>query len=170
MYEKQPDIKDNSPTTIQYGLFVDDNQESYYGSPLLFYPIRQTSATPIAFRDTNPVGLSRLVSYFIPSNSVSVDPLVSESNIHFNPMVNEWTGLNDFPDTLFETKYKTYIQDVFNKNRRLTKVTAYLPMKIFLNLKLNDIIELGQNKYKINSLKTNLTTGKTDFELLNTIQ
>ena len=170
MYEKQPDIKDNSPTTIQYGLFVDDNQESYYGSPLLFYPIRQTSATPIAFRDTNPVGLSRLVSYFIPSNSVSVDPLVSESNIHFNPMVNEWTGLNDFPDTLFETKYKTYIQDVFNKNRRLTKVTAYLPMKIFLNLKLNDIIELGQNKYKINSLKTNLTTGKTDFELLNTVQ
>jgi hypothetical protein len=169
MYERLPDIKDNSPTTIQYGLFVDDNQESYYGSPLLFYPIRQTSATPIAFRDTNPVALSKLVTYFIPSNSVSIDPLTSESNIHFNPMVNEYTLINDFPDTLFETKYKTYIQDVFNKNRRITKVTAYLPMKIFLNLKLNDIIELGQNNYKINSLKTNLTTGKTDFELLNTI-
>jgi len=169
MYEKLPDIKDNSLTTIQYGLFVDDNQESYYGSPLLFYPIRQTSATPIAFRDTNPVALSRLVAYFIPSNSVSIDPLVSTSNIHFNPMVNEYTNTSEFTDTLFETKYKTYIQDVFNEGRRLTKVTAYLPMKIFLNLKLNDIIELGQNNYKINSLKTNLTTGKTDLELLNTI-
>ena len=26
-----------------------------------------------------------------------------------------------FTDTLFETKYKTYIQDVFNEKRRLTK-------------------------------------------------
>ena len=30
-------------------------------------------------------------------------------------------------------------------------------------------IQLGQNNYKINSLKTNLTNGKTEFELLNTV-
>tara|TARA_R110002126_G_C10366111_1_gene493007 strand:- start:26 stop:241 length:216 start_codon:yes stop_codon:yes gene_type:complete len=29
------------------------------------------------------------------------------------------------------------------------------------------LIQLGQNNYKINSLTTNLTTGKTEFELLN---
>ena len=42
-------------------------------------------------------------------------------------------------------------------------------MKILINLKLNDIIELGQSNYLINSLKTNLNTGKTQFELLNTV-
>ena len=74
-----------------------------------------------------------------------------------------------FTNTLFETEYKAYIQDVFNVRRRLLKVTAYLPMKVYYNLQLNDLIQLGQDSYKINSLTTDLTTGKTEFELLNTI-
>ena len=171
MYERLPNVEDEVLTNIQYGLFVDDNQESYFGSPLLFYPIRQTSATEIAIRGTvEPITKVAIDDYFIPSNSVSIDPNTNKDNLHFNLMRNEYTNTSEFTDTLFKTKYKTYIQDVFNEGRRLTKVTAYLPMKIFLNLKLNDIIELGQNNYKINSLKTNLTTGKTDFELLNTVQ
>jgi hypothetical protein len=42
-------------------------------------------------------------------------------------------------------------------------------MKIYYNLQLNDLIEMGQQTYKINSLKTDLTTGKTELELLNNI-
>ena len=72
-------------------------------------------------------------------------------------------------DTLFETEYKSYIESVFNPRKRMVKVTAYLPLKIYYNLRLNDKIQLGQINYRINSLKTNLTTGKTEFELLNTI-
>ena len=170
MYERLPDIKDGNLTTIQYGYFVDDNQESYFGSPLLFYPIRQVNEDEIAIRGTvAPITKVAIDDYFIPSNSVSINSNTNRDNLHFNPMVNEYTLTSDFTYTLFETKYKTYIQDVFNEGRRLTKVTAYLPMKIFLNLKLNDKIELGQSTYKINSLKTNLMTGKTNFELLNTI-
>ena len=172
MYERLINEEDNYNTTIQYGYFVDDNLESYFGSPLLFYPIRQYGEGTrfITIRSTvEPVSKVPIATYFIPSNSVALNPLTSKSNIHFNVMVNEWTTTSDFTDTLFETKYKTYIQDVFSPKRRLTKVTAYLPMKIFLNLKLNDQIELGQNNYLINSLKTNLNTGKTQFELLNTI-
>ena len=45
-----------------------------------------------------------------------------------------------------------------------------MPMKIYYNLQLNDLIQLGQENYKINSLTTNLTTGKTEFELLNDVQ
>ena len=111
----------------------------------------------------------------IPSNSFGIDPAVSKYNIHFQNELNEYlaneTGglANDFTKTLFETEYKTYIQEVFSNNMRVTKVSAYLPMKVYYNLQLNDLIEMGQQTYKINSLKTNLTTGKTDFELLNTI-
>ena len=177
MYERIYNVTGVASTTIQYGYFVDDNREAYFGQPLLFYPIRQTglSTTRIAFRNTNPNLKSFIINYFIPSNSLTLTPLTSKVNIHFRPMINEYLanedgGLaNDFTDTLFETDYKTYIQDVFNSQRRLTKVTAYLPYKIFSSLKLNDRIELGQNSYKINSLKTNLTNGKTEFELLNTI-
>ena len=169
LYERLRNVTGNSATDIQYGYFVDDNFEPYFGEPLLFYPIRQTSATNLSFRNTNPSGRVPITSYFIPSNSLSINSATSKFNIHFRPMVNEYTGVNNFTNTLFETKYKSYIEDVFNAQRRLTKVTAFLPYKIFNSLQLNDRIQLGQNNYKINSLKTNLTNGKTEFELLNTV-
>ena len=171
-YERIFDERINSPTTIQYGYFVDDNRESYYGSPLIFYAIRRTTGTSIAVRkvEGNVNGVS---TYWIPTNTKTLDASQSNRSIHFQKQLSEYKAFvspsdaNKFSDTLFETQYKTYIQEVFNPAVRLTKVTAYLPYKIFSSLKLNDIIQLGQNDYKINSMTTELTTGKTKFELLN---
>ena len=175
-YERLYDINPSgtgASTTFQYGYFVDDNFEPYYGEPLLFYPILN-NGTSIRIRDEETEDEDDITRYFIPSNSLALDCATSKVNIHFQNEVNEYTAREAgdptcFTDTLFETKYKTYIQDVFNEKRRLTKVTAYLPMKVYYNLQLNDLIELGQDSYKINSMKTDLTTGKTEFELLNTI-
>ena len=176
MYERLYNVVDDASTTIQYGYFVDDNQEPYYGEPLLFYPILQNSnTTTIALKNetTTSTGIEELNTYFIPSNSLSLLPSTSRINIHFNNELNEYnaneTGnnQNQFTDTLFEEYYKTYITNIFNVRRRLTKVTAYLPMKIYYNLQLNNTIQLGQNNYWINSMTTDLTTGKTKFELLN---
>ena len=175
-YERLYDINPSgtgASTTFQYGYFVDDNFEPYYGEPLLFYPILN-NGTSIRIRDEETEDEDDITRYFIPSNSLALDCATSKVNIHFQNEVNEYTAREAgdptcFTDTLFETKYKTYIQDVFNEKRRLTKVTAYLPMKVYYNLQLNDLIELGQDRYKINSMKTDLTTGKTEFELLNTI-
>ena len=175
-YERLYDINPSgtgASTTFQYGYFVDDNFEPYYGEPLLFYPILN-NGTSIRIRDEETEDEDDITRYFIPSNSLALDCATSKVNIHFQNEINEYTARETgdptcFTDTLFETKYKTYIQDVFNEKRRLTKVTAYLPMKVYYNLQLNDLIELGQDRYKINSMKTDLTTGKTEFELLNTI-
>jgi|DEB0MinimDraft_12_1074336.scaffolds.fasta_scaffold00633_13 hypothetical protein len=161
-----------APTSIQYGYFVDSNQESYYGLPLIFYAIKQTSATNIAFRkydstnNTETVGLN---NYIIPSNSKTLSASSSTTNINFRDEVNEYTGGSGFTGTLFQNQYSNYIIDVFNRQRRLTKVTAYLPLKIFFDLELNQIIQIGQDNYRINSLTTNLTNGKSEFELLNTV-
>ena len=175
-YERLYDINPSgtgASTTFQYGYFVDDNFEPYYGEPLLFYPILN-NGTSIRIRDEETTDENDITRYFIPSNSLALDCSTSKVNIHFQNEINEYTAREAgdptcFTDTLFETKYKTYIQDVFNEKRRLVKVTAYLPMKVYYNLQLNDLIQLGQDSYKINSMKTDLTTGKTEFELLNTI-
>ena len=175
-YERLYDLNPSgsgASTTIQYGFFVDDNFEPYYGEPLLFYPILN-NGTSMKIRDEETTDEDDITRYFIPSNSLALSCPTSKVNIHFQNEYNEYTvrEVGDpacFTDTLFETKYKTYIQDVFNEKRRLVKVTAYLPMKVYYDLELNDLIELGQDSYKINSLKTDLTTGKTEFELLNTI-
>ena len=182
-FERLYDAGTTPPTStdVQWGFSVNENLQSYIGEPLLFYAIPITNGTSIRIRDTvltnNVVDID---DYVIPSNSFSIAPSTSRVNIHFQNELNEYLANEPdglvggdnalgFTDTLFQTEYKEYIQDVFSLRRRLVKVTAYLPMKVYYNLQLNDLIELGQDRYKINSMKTDLTTGKTEFELLNTI-
>ncbi len=181
-FERLYDQDDSPPTStdVQYGYSVNENQQSYIGEPLLFYPILISGGTDIRIRDTATASVEDITTYYIPSNSLALLPSTSKENINFQNDFNEYlanepdsivAGDNalGFTDTIFETEYKEYIQDVFNFRRRLLKVTAYLPMKVYYNLQLNDLIQLGQDSYKINSMKTDLTTGKTEFELLNTI-
>ena len=158
-------------TGTQWGWVVDDNQEAYIGKPLLFYPIQRTSSTEIAFlnsaTDQDPI-----TTYNIPSNSVSLSSATSSYNMNFNAEQNEWGALETpadvgFTNSLFEAYYKNYITSVFNTTNRITKVTAYLPLRILLNYTLADRFVINGNSYKINSIKTNLKKGESNLELLN---
>jgi len=165
-YEHLVNVANGVNTTIQVGYFVDDNQESYFGKPLIFYPIKQTNATPISFL-TTPTAHVQQTIYNIPSNSVALSASTSKKNINFYNELNEYSGGNDFTDTLFEVFYKNYITSVFNPKNRITKVSAYLPMKILLNYTLADRFIIGDHQYKINSITTNFKNGKSEIELLN---
>ena len=171
MYERLYNAATGGQTQIQYGYFVNENEQSYIGEPLIFYAYKQVNQTNIVIRNASVQTV--INDYFIPMNSKHINPSTSKVNIHFNNFVNEYqanqTGVDAlaFTDTLFQTQYSNYINEVFSPSRRLTKVTAFLPYKIFSSLQLFDRIEIGQKYYKINSMTTDLTTGKTDFELLN---
>ena len=182
MYERLYDagITPSPSTTVQWGYSVNNNQQPYKGEPLLFYSVIQEDQDTIRIRDEATGAISDIDTYTIPSNSFRLNTTQSKYNLHFQNEMNEYlanepttlvAGNNPlgFTDTLFETEYKAYIQGVFAESMRLTKVTAYLPMKVYYNLGLNDLIEINQQTYKINSLTTDLTTGKTEFELLNNI-
>lgn len=167
-YQRLFDAATANSTTIQWGWSVNESEEAYYGKPLLFYPIRQTSATAISYLTGTNTHV-QLTNYIIPSNSRALLASTSTDNIHFQNEINEYTNDSTFTGTLFENYYKTYIQDIYNSKRRLTKVKANLPLKMIYNLKLNDKISLNNRTYIINSVKTNLTNGKSDFELLNVV-
>ena len=166
-YERLVDQDTSNMTTIQYGWFVDDNEASYLGKPLLFYPILQNT-TSISFLD-NDTSHSEVTQYNIPSNSVALSSSTSKYNINFFNEVNEYTAENDFTNTLFQAYHSDYITDVFDPKNRLTKITAYLPLRILLNYTLADRFYINGKSYKINSIKTNMLTGKSDLELLNDI-
>jgi len=165
-YERLVDVATGNNTTAQVGYFVDDNQESYFGKPLIFYPIKLTSTTTISFLTDESNHVPQTI-YNIPSNSVYLTRLEGKQNINFAPEFNEYTGTSDFTDTLFEVFYKNYITSVFNSKNRITKVSAYLPMKILLNYTLADRFIIGDHQYKINSITTNFKNGKSEIELLN---
>jgi len=165
-FEKIIDAEDGSDTEIQWGYCVDDNQEAYIGAPFLFYAVNVSSGNQISFRSsltTHDV----ISSYNVPSNSLALSAATSKDNINFKNELNEYTGNSDFTDTLFEKYYKNYITSIFNSKNRLTKVTAFLPLKILLNFTLADRFDINGRRYKINSINTNLKTGKSDIELLN---
>ncbi len=161
-------------TTIQYGFFVDSNQQPYFGEPLIFYAVNASApppnlVTPIYLKSASNSGASEN-SYIIPSNSLSLSSSTSTKNLNYSLEINEYTGDSTFTGTLFEEEYKTYISDVFSTRRRITKVSAFMPLKVLYDLQMNDYMTIGQQSYKINSITTDLTNGKSSLELLNNVQ
>ena len=169
-FERLLDIDDSTgatQTTIQWGFCVNDNQQSYIGKPILFYPILKTggATTPISFRDT-PSSHSSVASYIIPSNSVALAASTSTANINFGLMINEYTGLPNYTGTLYNNYYSSYIENLFLQNSRLVRYTAYLPLHIILNYTLADILIVNGQQFRINSLNINLTNNKSQIELI----
>ena len=67
---------------------------------------------------------------------------------------------------MFSRFYQQYIIQTFNQNGRIVKVSANLPISFVLNYSVNDIIVINAQEYYINSIQTDLTTGKSQLELI----
>ena len=149
-------------TRIQWGYSVDKDQEPVLTAPLIFVNEQTvTSATPISFTDGSSVGVASSQSvYNRPSNSSTL------KTINFNLEVDEFT-LTVKGNTLFNDNYLKYISGVFDSKRRLTKLKAILPLKVLLNYSLADRFLINGRSYNINSITTNLQSGKSEIELLN---
>ena len=178
LFEKLIDLDTGSPELIQWGYSVDSNQSPYLGSPLLFYPIAffSSSSNPISFVDSvndenQPTSHKPLNDVYVnmPFNTVTTLGTFNPFQLNFNTEISEWSGDTDHSDSIFVKYYSEYIKDVFNSKTRLTKLKAYLPLKILLNYDLGDTFIVAGNAYKINSISTNLLTGESNLELLNIV-
>jgi hypothetical protein len=172
LYERLVDPNDPvPPKNIQWGYNVDKSQNAYLGSPLLFYPV-YTNTGGISFVDSvdeNNVAddHKQITSVNLPSNTPAFNSSTNAHQLNYSLEENEYTGNSTFNKTLFQEYYSSYISDVFNTKQRLTKLKAYLPMRILLNYSLGDRFIVAGNQYKINSISTNLLTGESNIELLN---
>jgi hypothetical protein len=176
LYERLSDVGTGSLKGIEWGYSVDSSQNAYLGSPLLFYPLGIFSPIndPISFIDAvndDNVAISHkpLNDVFVnmPFNTVTTLGSFNSFQLNFNTEISEWSGDTDHDQSLFVKYYKNYIKSVFNTKQRLTKIKAYLPMRILLNYGLGDRFIVAGNQYKINSISTNLLTGESNIELLN---
>lgn len=165
-FEKLYDLNDSSgatPTDIQWGWCADDDQESFIGKPILFYPIRITGGDILGMR-TSTTTVAGSANYIIPANTTDLS--VDAQTLNFESELDEYNNI-ELENTLFETYYKTYISDVFDSKNRLTKISAFLPAKLLIKLTLADRLIINEKKYKINSITTNMKNGKSEIELLN---
>ena len=83
--------------------------------------------------------------------------------------INEYTPTDTFDGSLYANYYDSYISEVFNNKRRLTRVKAVLPVGFLISYSLADTLIIFDKKYRINSITTNLITGESSLELLNIV-
>jgi hypothetical protein len=153
---------------IQYGLMQNENSQNYLGKPLLFLTDLQAtgSVAPISFVENSSTHVP-ISNYYAPSHTVEIGDATSQTLL-YNAEIDTFTK-NLIEESLFENYYKEYIQGVFNEKRRLTRVKAFLPLRILLKYTLADTFIIAGKQYKINSITTNLQTGESDMELLNVV-
>lgn len=149
-------LKDNSEdiTNNVIGWWVDADGKTTLGKPYIFFN-RVIDAT------NYPVTSTHYTAYNAPSN-VSSD---GNHTLNFGAEYDEFTK-NINTNSLFSRFYQQYIVQTFNQNGRIIKVTANLPVSFVLNYTVNDIIVINAQEYYINSIQTDLTTGKSQLELI----
>tara|TARA_R100000353_G_scaffold48129_1_gene38237 strand:+ start:1296 stop:3365 length:2070 start_codon:yes stop_codon:yes gene_type:complete len=134
--------------------WVDDAGKTALGKPYIFFNRLIDSSS---YRVTQ----LNLTSYNAPSN-VSSD---ENHTLNFGAEYDEFNG-DVNTNSLFSRFYQQYIEQSFNLKGRIIKISAQLPVSFILNYSVNDIIVINGQEYYINSLTTNLATGKTELELI----
>lgn len=165
--EDSPEIK----TSFGNGWLVDKDQNEVMTKPILFFNVVQ------------PVDSSKFRLGFLGK------PLITQYNRASNSNASEyWTGsawyveqgtksinfngeFDEFSFTLiarglFRKYYSDYISSVFDKKTRVFKLKMKASISFLLKYKINDTLLMNGEKFLINNIRTNITTGITDLELI----
>jgi hypothetical protein len=136
------------------GWWVDDKGDTTLGKPFIFFNRVIDSSTYTV------TGLN-ITAYNAPS-SVSSD---GNHTLNFGAEYDEFSkSVNT--NSLFSRFYQNYIVQTFNQNGRIIKVSARLPVSFILNYRVNDVILIDGQEYYINNITIDLTTGKSELDLI----
>lgn len=167
MYERLSNEDTFSLSNIGQGAMLDKDFKPTIGKPLLLYIERQDNPNQLQIRNAAGTGLETINYYNRPSQvyvNTSGNVTSSSSTLNFGTEIDEYFREVKGTD-LFSKYYIDYITDVYNRQGRILKIDAYLPLSIILNLKLNDTFTIANTLYRINTIKTNLLTNKSTLEL-----
>ena len=166
IYERLFDLDNNTQTNIQYIPYFNRSIQSIAGAPFMFYA-NQVSVS------SNTLGFKGITAYselsgnvLMPTHSQIID--FDSFNLNFAAEINEYTS-EIFTDTIYSRFYADYIGDVFSNKRRNYTYKAILPLSILNSLKLNDRLVIGNTRYIINKIASNLTVRGDELELINDI-
>lgn len=147
---------------IQVGYALNSDYEPYIPKPILLYMREETSINNIKFFDGSTE--SNITEYMPFGQDFNSNGL--EYSLNFSQDISSFL-LQPVPNSIYSIYYNNYLQQLFNYKNRLTSIKANFPTSLITNLKLNDRLIIRDKRYIINNIKTNLTSGEVDLELLN---
>jgi hypothetical protein len=153
--------KFNGTQVLQVGYSLNSEFAPYIPKPVLLYQYRNQESD---FKWRNDGGGHSAVVDYTPFGQ---DLLYNNTDYTLN-FAPETSTLLDYPiqNTLFANYYFSYLYNLYNLKQRLVSVKAKLPVSLLTGLQLNDRLVIRDRRYIINEMKTNLTTGDADLQLI----
>ena len=166
LYERLSNSDTGALSDICQGAMLDKDFNATIGAPLLLY-IKNQTTSGFHFQNGTGGGHDTITTYNRPSQifvPTSGTVAATSSSLNFGVEIDEFfrevKGTN-----LFAKYYADYLVSIYDRQGRIKKVEAYLPLHILLKYNLNDKFIIGNKSYRINSIKTNLLTNKSSLEL-----
>jgi hypothetical protein len=153
--------KFNGTQVLQVGYSLNSEFAPYIPKPVLLYQYRNQECD---FKWANDGGGHSTVVDYTPFGQ---DLLYNNTDYTLN-FAPETSTILDYPiqNTLFANYYFSYLYNLYNLKQRLISVKAKLPVSLLTGLQLNDRLVIRDRRYIINEMKTNLTTGDADLQLI----
>jgi hypothetical protein len=153
--------KFNGTQQLQVGYSLNSEFTPYIPKPVLLYQYRNQECD---FKWANDGGGHSTVVDYTPFGQ---DLLYNNTDYTLN-FAPETSTLLDYPiqNTLFANYYFSYLYNLYNLKQRLISVKAKLPVSLLTGLQLNDRLVIRDRRYIINEMRTNLTTGDADLQLI----
>jgi hypothetical protein len=153
--------KFNGTQVLQVGYSLNSEFAPYIPKPVLLYQYRNQECD---FKWANDGGGHSTVVDYTPFGQ---DLLYNNTDYTLN-FAPETSTILDYPvqNTLFANYYFSYLYNLYNLKQRLVSVKAKLPVSLLTGLQLNDRLVIRDRRYIINEIKTNLTTGDADLQLI----
>jgi len=165
IYERLVDLNDSAKTNIMYAGIFNDKIEPVSPDVHIFYNINYPIGTK-TIGYINDISVKEELNGNINTPSHSIDFVLPSYNLVFGIENNEWNN-EASENTLYSNYYKQYIESIFNIKRRSFAFKAILPLRILLKLKLNDILEIKNNYYRIDNYNLNLLSREISLNLIN---
>ena len=168
MYERLNNEDTGVLSSFGQGAMLDKDFKPTIGKPLLFYVQVQDADNPLEITDESGSNAISVNQYNRPTQLApfTFQDFSNRTSLNFGVEADEYlqavqgTGKN-----LFSEGYLNYVQTAFDKQSRLLKVTAHLPLGIVNTYKMNDTFVINNKPYILNKIKTNLLTNKSELEL-----
>lgn len=156
---------------FQTATLLNKDLQSYTPKPILMY---DNGLANVSISPNSPIKIFNGSTYVSINNyrrfnndiALGATDLSYINTTNFGEEVSSWF-LTVAPNGLYKRHYEQYIANLYNQKTRVLKAKAKLEPQNLTNLKLNDRIVIRDNRYIINSFTTDLTTGETNFELIN---
>lgn len=162
MFERVVNNSTSIPTDYQCGFAIDKTYAPVKTAPLVFYRNGFDTGSNIYIQ--TPAGAAAFTRTW--HTATEDNKVLDQVTNTLNFGADNSTYFYQFLDnSLYFNFWQTYIEDLYNKQTRILNVKGKMPIRILQRLGLNDRFIIGQKKYKISSLKVDLTTSQCDIEV-----